>query len=300
MALSVVGMFALVWGIKEGSKHGVDAVSALGGMGAGTAALVLFVRRQARLRQPLLDVGLFRDRRFATSAFAVLSVFFGLAALLLLLSQYLQLVQGHGPLAAGLRLLPLAIAAAVASPLTDAAVRRAGANVVVGGGFALLAAGLGSLHGLDADSPNLLLAGGLAAMGAGAGLASTAASAAIMASAPPERAGGAAAVQETAYELGAALGVALLGSLLTARYQDALGTPGGLPPAAADAARESLPGAAEVAARVGGDAGSALLAAAQGAFLDAIATTVLASAGAMALAALAAMLFMPRARAEAG
>lgn len=294
VGLSTLGMLALVWGIKHASKHGFDDPAALAAVATGAVALIGFVSRQAGLARPLIDVSLFRDRRFAVSALAVLSVFFGLAGLLLLLTQYLQIVQGHGPLAAGIRLVPLALAAAVASPLTDAAVRRLGPRMVVGGGFALVAVGLAALAPLEAGSPYVLVAVSLAAMGAGAGLASTAASAAIMASAPPERAGGAAAVQETAYELGGALGVALLGSLMATRYEDSFVAPAGLPVAAGDAARESLPVAASVAERVGGDAGAGLLEAAQDAFMDGVGVTALASAGAMAAVALAASVLMPR------
>jgi DHA2 family multidrug resistance protein-like MFS transporter len=297
VALSVVGMFAFVWGVKEGGKHGFATADALGPLVLGVAGLGLFVRRQARLTHPLVDVRLFRDRRFATSAFAVLSVFLGIGALLLALTQVLQVVQGHGPLEAGLRLLPLAVAAVVAAPLTDAAVRRVGAHVVVGGGFAAVAVALASLHGLDATSPYPALAASLAVIGVGAGMASTAASATIMASAPPERAGGAAAVQETAYELGGALGVAVLGSLLTSRYQDGLGALPGVPAEAAAVARESLPGAVEAAAGVGGEAGRALLATAQTAFLEAMGTTVLAAAALMGVVAVTALMLVPRARA---
>ena len=292
VTLSVVGMIALVWGIKETSKHGVDSVAAVAALLLGAGALAGFIARQRRLARPLLDVRLFADRRFAVSAAAVLAVFFSFGGLLLLLTQYLQLVQGHGPLAAGVRLLPLAVAAALASPLTDSAVRRFGAHGVVGGGFALVAAARAALYGREADSPYALVAACLAALGAGAGMASTAASAVILSSAPPERAAGAVAVQETAYELGGALGVAILGSVTAAAYRGALGDL----PLVPEAARESLPAAAEVAAGVGGDAGAMLLATAQGAFVDAFATTVVVGAAVTAAVALAAWRFMPRDR----
>jgi DHA2 family multidrug resistance protein-like MFS transporter len=290
VALSVAGMLALVWGVKHGGEDGFAEPATIAALTVGAAALAAFVRRQARSRTPLVDVWLFADRRFATAAAAVLFVFFGLAALLLLLTQHLQLVQGHGPLAAGLRLLPLAVAAGVVSPLTDVGVRRAGPHVVVGGGFALIAAGLALLTGLDAGTPYGLIALALALVGAGAGLAATAGSAAIMASAPAERAGGAAAVQETAFELGGALGVAVLGSLLAARYRDGLDAQG----PGAEAAREGLPAAVEAAARVGGDGGAALLAAAQEAFTSGIGATFTVAALVTAVVALAAALGLPR------
>jgi DHA2 family multidrug resistance protein-like MFS transporter len=115
VVLSITGTIALVWGIKEVSKHGFGDAEALGTLALGAGALTAFVRRQRKLTHPLLDVALFRDRRFSTSALAVLAVFFGFGGLLLLLTQFLQIVQGHGPLEAGLRLLPLALAAGIAS-----------------------------------------------------------------------------------------------------------------------------------------------------------------------------------------
>jgi DHA2 family multidrug resistance protein-like MFS transporter len=292
VALSIGGIVALVWGIKEASKHGFGDMRALVALLAGAGALTAFLRRQRTLTHPLLDVSLFRDRRFSASVLAVLAVFFGFGGLLLLLTQFLQIVQGHGPLESGLRLLPLAIAAAVFAPLTDAAVRRVGAHVVVGGGFAVVAAAFAALHGLDAGTAYPLIGAALGVLGAGAGMASTAASAVILASAPPERAAGAVAVQETAYELGGALGVAILGSVMTARYRATLDGVAGVPAEA----RESLPAAAEVGARAGGDAGAALIAAAERAFLDGLDVTLVVAAAVTAAIAATAFAFMPRQR----
>ena len=292
VALSISGMVALVWGIKEASKHGFGDAAALGTLALGAVSLAAFVRHQRKLTHPLLDIELFRDRRFSASAVAVLAVFFGFGGLLLLLTQFFQIVQGHGPLEAGLRLLPLALAAGIASPLTDAAVRRVGAHVVVGGGFAIVAGAFAALYGLNAATPYVVIAACLAALGVGAGMASTAASAVILSSAPPERASGAVAVQETAYELGGALGVAILGSVMTARYRAELD---GLPGLPADA-RESLPAAAEIAARAGNDAGAALLGAAQQAFLDGLSVTLVVAAAVTAAIAVVALAFMPRDR----
>jgi DHA2 family multidrug resistance protein-like MFS transporter len=191
------------------------------------------------------------------------------------------------------RLLPLALAALVAAPLADRIVRRSGANVAVGGGFLLVAGGLAALVFLDGGTPYVLVAGSLVALGAGAGVASTAASAAILGSVPPERAGGAAAVQETAFELGGALGVAVLGSVMTSAYQAGLGALPGLPAGAEAAVREGLPGAAEVAGGLGSGAGAALLEVARAAFVDGFGVTVGIAAGVMLVGAIAALALMP-------
>ncbi len=293
VTLSIAGMLTFVWGVKELGKDGLTAPAGLAAMAGGLVLLALFVVRQARSRTPLVDVRLFRHRRFATAAAAVLFTFFALGALLLLLTQFLQLVQGHSPLAAGLRLLPLAVAAAVGAPLTDVLVRRLGMRLVVGGAFAVVAGALAALATLDTETPYAFVAAQFVAIGLGAGVAATAGSAAIMGAAPPERAGGAAAVQETAFELGGALGVAVLGSVMAALYRDAVGALPGLPDDVAAVARDGLTGAAQVADELGGPGGPALLAAASRAFVDGLGTTVLVGAAAMALVALAALLTMP-------
>jgi DHA2 family multidrug resistance protein-like MFS transporter len=128
-----------------------------------------FVVRQARSDTPLVDVRLFRHRRFATASAAVLFTFFALGALLLLLTQFLQLVQGHSPLEAGLRLLPLAVAAAVGAPLTEAIVCRVGMRVAVGGAFALIAGALGALSALDASTPYAFIGSRSSPPGSGPG-----------------------------------------------------------------------------------------------------------------------------------
>jgi DHA2 family multidrug resistance protein-like MFS transporter len=292
VALSIAGMAALVWGIKEVGKNGLDAAPGLAAVAAGGAVLAAFVVRQNRLRVPLLDVGLFRARSFATAAVAVLLTFFGIGGLLLLLSQFLQVVQGHGPLATGVRLLPLALAAAVGGMATDALVRRFGAHVTVGGAFALVAGALGGFATVGAATAYPLIALWLAILGLGAGVAATAGTVAIMAAAPPDRAGGASAIQETAFELGGALGVALIGSLASSVYRGEL-------TAVPAAARDSLPAAAEVAERVGGTAGAAVLEAASGAFVDGLTAAALAGAAVMAVAAVVAWRVLPRVRAAA-
>jgi DHA2 family multidrug resistance protein-like MFS transporter len=291
--LSVGGMLALVWGVKELGKDGLTAPAGFAAIAGGLLLLAVFVARQARSDTPLVDVRLFRHRRFATASAAVLFTFFALGALLLLLTQFLQLVQGHSPLEAGLRLLPLAVAAAVGAPLTDAIVRRAGMRVAVGGAFALVAGALGALSALEAGTSYALLGAAFVAIGLGAGVAATAGSAAIMDAAPPERAGGAAAVQETAFELGGALGVAVLGSIMAASYRGAIGVLPGLPAGAAEVARDGLTGAAEVADQLGEPGGRALMATANAAFVDGLGGTVLIGAAVMALVAVAALAAMP-------
>ncbi len=195
---------------------------------------------------------------------------------------------GHGPLEAGLRLLPLTLGALVGAPLTARLVHAVGVRATVTAGLGLSAAGMAAF-GQSLDADYAVVAAALAAVGAGVGLALTATSDAILTAAPPERAGAASSVSETAYELGTGLGIALLGSLLGALYADGLPASGLSAPA-----RDSLAGAVEAARALPGEAGAALLERATGAFVDALTTTSWVSAGLLAAAAAVAWALLGR------
>ncbi|MER6714546.1 MFS transporter [Streptomyces sp. NPDC000877] len=290
--LSIVGMLGIVYGIKEIAKHGFSDALAVTLGGAGLVAMGVFLARQRRLAYPMIDLDLFRSRRFTTSALAVLLSFFGFFGLLFFVTQYFQIVRGLSPLATGVRMLPLAIASAVAAPLTNVFVQRFGTRVTLAVGFTVTAASMALFTGIDAQTGEAVSVLGLAGVGFGAAIAVTAGSQAIMGSAPMDRAGGAAAVQETSFELGAGLGVALLGSLMTATYGRYLNDVPGVAAQTLERARESLPTAADEAAGLG-DAGRQLLGTAETAFFDALSVTMLAGAAAMLLTAVLAWLFLP-------
>ncbi|WP_187451999.1 MFS transporter [Streptomyces parvus] len=290
--LSIVGMVGIVYGIKEIAKHGFsDGISVAVGV-LGVVALAVFVGRQRQLSYPMIDLELFRSRRFTTSALAVLLSFFGFFGLLFFITQYFQVVRNLSPLETGVRMLPLAIASLIAAPLTDVFVRKYGTRLTLTGGFTVIAASMALFTVLDGESSEVLSVFGLAGVGFGAAIAVTAGSQAIMVSAPMDRAGGAAAIQETSFELGAGLGVALLGSLMTALYGHYFDDVAGVSGAALENARESLPTAQEQAGRLG-EAGQELFTAAQSAFLEALSITVMAGAVAMLIIAVLAYLFLP-------
>lgn len=252
--LSIAGMIALVWSIKRFAKEGADELTAWAALAAAVLLLTWFVLRCLRRPDPLLDVRLFARRPFTAGTIAALAAMFAMAALLLLLSQWLQLVEGHSPLNAGIRLLPLAAGALVVSPLAPALAQRIGARLVLAGGIAI--AGVGFLvlwaAGDGLGYPAVALA--LTLLGAGSGSLAIA-SAIIMAGTPPEKAGDAAAIEETAYDLGNVLGVAILGSIASAIYRTELDADAlvgqGLDGRLAADARESLGGALEIASRAG-------------------------------------------------
>jgi DHA2 family multidrug resistance protein-like MFS transporter len=213
---------------------------------------------------------MFRHRAFTGAVLGNLMALLALSGLLLFLSQHIQLVDDLSPLDAGVRLLPLTLGALVGAPLAATIVRRAGTGTAVSGGLALAAAGMVGFS-LTLDAPFAALAVAMAAVGAGVGLALTATSDAIVTAAPPEKAGSASSISETAYELGTGLGIAILGSVLAALYSS--GLPAGLP-------GESLAETLAVAPT------AAAAAAATATFDDALVRTATISAALLALAAL--------------
>lgn len=276
VVLSMVGMLGVVYGIKEGFaaiSHGVRIDAVLAAV-VGATALTLFVRRQLRLPVPLIDVRLFRNPVFSGVVSANLLSVLGLSGLVFFLSQYFQLVQGYGPLKAGLAELPAAVTATVFGVLAGVAVRYVSHRLVLTTGLALvgvaMAALMASLKLFTPVTPYLPLGIALFVVGVGLGLAFTVASDVILASVPRERAGSAAAVSETAYELGMALGIATLGSIVTAVYRTVVIAPS-VPADVATAARDSLPGALRAADGLPADQATGLLTAAKTAFTDGLA-----------------------------
>ncbi|MEW2549757.1 MFS transporter [Streptomyces sp. NPDC047002] len=276
--LSLVGIVGVVYAVKEAAAHGVrgDAVAA-GVLGA--AALFWFVRRQLTLPVPLLDMRLFQHRGFRGAVLADLLTILGLSGLVFFLSQYLQLVQGRDPLEAGLAEIPAAVGAVAAGLVAGRAARRFSVRAIVSGGLAAVGLALGAVTLFTEHTGYPALGAVLLVVGVGAGFSFTVTADVLLGSVPKEEAGAASAVSETAYELGAALGIALLGTIVTGVYRG-FATPPGVPAAAASAAHESLGGAVQAAHGLGGS-GAALVAAAQESFMSGL--RIAAGAGALIL-----------------
>ncbi|ADB50793.1 MFS transporter [Conexibacter woesei] len=249
VAMSLLTPLAIVYGIKQLAVDG-PGLAAVGAIAAGLTVGALFVRRQRRLRTPLLDLSLFRNPAFAVSAGGMVVVGMMLFGTSLLTSQYLQLVLGFSPLEAGLWQLPTAVAGTVvalwvsglASRFQPAALMSAGAAFALLGPLLLTQADRGP--GFLVAGSVLLFAGLTPFMALGTGL--------VLGAAPPERAGAASAISETGAELGGALGIAILGSFATAVYGGYMADhmPDGVPSAAARSARETLVGALDAAGRL--------------------------------------------------
>ncbi|PZT69929.1 MFS transporter [Streptomyces sp. SW4] len=294
VALSLIGMVGVVYAVKETAAHGFAWPTLAAGL-AGAAALYGFVRRQLTLPTPLLDMRLFRSRGFSGAVLADLLTILGLSGLVFFLSQYLQLVQGRRPFEAGLAELPAAIGAVVAGLIAGRAARRFSVRAVVSGGLAAVGLALAALTVLGQSTGYPLLGAALLVVGVGAGFSFTVTADVILSSVPKEQAGAASAVSETAYELGAALGIALLGSIVTGVYRDFTG-PAGTPAAA----HESLGGAVEAAADLPAGTAAAMLDAARQSFVDGLTLAAGVGAAVLLAAAVAAWFLLRGQRLEDG
>ena len=269
--LSTAGMGLLLWGIIEAPNRSWTAPIVLGAGGAGLAFLAGFVVWERRCDHPMLQLTFFRSRRFSVAMGAVALVIFALMGAMFLLTQYLQFSLGYTALEAGMRVAPIALLLLVFAPLSPFLVRRVGTKPVVFTGMGIIAVGFGLLSQTTVAGSYLDAVPALICLGMGTGLALAPCTESVMGSLPPEQAGVGSGTNSAALQIGGALGVAVLGSLLNTRYQDRMApivAHGALPPSAAHLVTGSLGGALVVAGRIGGVLGSTLAAAAHLAFVS--------------------------------
>jgi MFS transporter, DHA2 family, multidrug resistance protein len=265
--LSVVAVLAVVYGLKEIAANGLGRNPVLSIL-VGLAVGALFVRRQQTLRDPLIDLHLFRSRRFSSSLAAntlSLAIAFGI---FLFIAQYLQLVLGYSPLAAGLLTVPSSGGFIAGSMLAPVLVRYVRPAYVVAGGLLLTAVGLVLLAQVEADSSVALVVAGSVVVAMGVAPPVTLGTDLVVGCVRPERAGVASGISETGAELGGALGIAVLGSIGVAVYRSEVAdaVPEGAAPETADQAKDTLGGATQAVDGLPGNLGEPLLDAAQQAF----------------------------------
>ncbi|MCI0386924.1 MFS transporter, partial [Streptomyces sp. CNQ085] len=293
--VAAAGLGALILGVKR-AGGGEALPGTLVPLALGAVLLALFVRRQLRRRHPLVDFATLARPAFGTAVACIVLTVLALVGLALIAAQYLQLVLGLSPLQTGLRLLPLSLAAIAAGLAGSRLLRRLGPRLMVFTGFLLTAAAVLSLTGVGLRDEPALLVCGFVVLGFGLETTLFGAYESMLSEAPARQAGGAAAIGETAYQLGAGLGIAVLGTVMNAAYAPGVLRTAGVPEAAGEDAAHSLSEAYEVARRLGGPAGETLREAAREAFVHGLHTTLLVSAGLLLLGALAA-LRLPRAMA---
>ena len=268
-AMSMAAVLAVIYGLKQLVQDDLFFMPAALGILAGLAIGVGFVRRQRRLANPMIDVGLFRITAFnAALAINVLAIFVAIGSSLFV-AQYLQLVLGLSPLQAGLWSLPPAFGFIIGSQLGPRVLYRVRPAHVIAGGFALAAAGLAVLTRVGAADGLASLVTGSLVISLGFAPVFGLTTDLIVGSAPPQRAGAAAGINETGVKLGGALGIAILGSIGVAIYRGELSVrlPADVPAEAAAAARDTLGGAVAVAEQLPDRLGVAVLEAAREAFV---------------------------------
>lgn len=292
---AAAGLFGLVFGVKRlGGGEPVASPYTLVPLLVGLLLLVWFVRRQRRRPYPLVDLRMFARPAFSTAVGCIVLAMLALVGLELIAAQYLQLVLGLSPLQTGLRLLPLTVAAMAAGLAGARMLRRFGPRRMVCFGFCLTAVAVLTLTAMGGHDNTGLLLSGFVLLGFGLETTLFGAYESMLSEAPARQAGGAAAIGETSYQLGAGIGIALLGSVMNAAYAPGLTSVPGVPAPASAAAGHSLGEAYEVAGRLGGPAGAALRRAAEDSFVHGLHVTLLVSAGLLLLGA-AMALRLPRA-----
>ncbi|MBV8162078.1 MAG: MFS transporter [Acidimicrobiia bacterium] len=300
LLLSSLGMGTLILAVIQAPDWGWGSTATIGTLTAGLLVVAAFIAVERRTAEPMMDVTLFRNPRFTAASGSITIGFFVLAGFSFLMTQYFQFIKGYTPFGTGVRLLPVAISIAVAAVVGTRLAVRIGNNAVVGAGLALWGGAILWIATVNASTPYSVIVAQMLMGGGGLGLITAPATEAIIGAVPTEKAGVGSAVNDATRLFGAALGVAVIGSVAASLYSDRLGStlPRGLPSQAAAAAKGSV-GGALVAARSLGGADRTLVSSAVGAFEHSL-SGALHVAGAIALlgAVMAALLLPARPRAS--
>jgi len=285
--LAMAGLTVLVFSIIEAPEAGWGSARTVGGIAAALAILAIFAGWELRHRHPMLDPRHFRNRQLSAGSLSIFIQFFAFYGFAFASLQYLQGVRGYSPLIAALAVLPLAIAMMPTGRITPKLVARVGARNVCVAGLVLVAFGLAVISRVGVSSPYWLLVAGLVPLGIGMGAAMTPATAAITEGLPAAQQGVGSALNDLSREVGGALGIAVIGSIVAAVYRSNLRLPPVVPAGLAGRARGSF--------ALAFHAGGPVRTAAGTAFTDGIHTGLLYAAGAALLAAVAVAVLLPRA-----
>ena len=275
--IAVAGLGLLVFSFIEAPDAGWASLRTVFGIGGGLIALAFFVLWELRQEHPMLDPRHFLHRSLSAGSLSIFIQFFAFFGFTFVLLQYLQGVRGHSPLIAAISVLPLAATMMPTARLTPRLASKVGARAVCVSGLLLIATGLLVIAQSTTTSSYWLLLLGLLPLGVGMGAAMTPATAAITDALPASQQGVGSALNDLCREVGGALGIAVIGSLLTAGYQSHLNV-SGLPAAIADKARSSF--------AVGIHLGNPVADHARTAFVSGMHLALLAGAGAAVLAAI--------------
>ncbi|MEU3419425.1 MFS transporter [Streptomyces murinus] len=286
--LSIVGISALVYGVIEQPRFGWSSSRVLAGLIGGVVVMGLFMLRQKTARHPMIDLAIVRNHRFLGSSGTMAVLMFALTGSLFVLTQQFQLVLGYSPLLAGAAILPMAVALMICSPLAPVLSKAIGVRGAVVVALLVLAAGYGvfALFSKDDGYPAMVVA--MALVGVGMGLAQPLVNDVLMTAGPAEQSGLLSSMNDTVQEMGSALGVAIVGSVLASRYAATYAPSGPAP------AKRSLDQAIEAAKSLPHPAASSTVHAAKAAFAHAFTASEAVCAGVAVLGAVLAAVLLPR------
>jgi EmrB/QacA subfamily drug resistance transporter len=295
--LSTIGIVALVFGVIEAPESGWLDVKTLGAFAICAIFLTAFVRYEKRVDEPMLDMSYFRNRAFSTATATMVLVFLAMYGLFFLITQYLQLVRGYSALGAAMRLLPMALIMIAVAPQTPRISARLGANRAVALGMSLAALGMASFWFLDGTTPYFQLITGFGLTMIGISMTMSPMTSSIMSAVPARRAGAGSAMNDATRELGAALGVAVLGSITATHYAHAVAPAARrtLPAGSVTEATTSLSNALDAAKTLPAGAQRTLTNAANDAFLGGLHLSVVIAAALAASTAVIVYRFLPKA-----
>ncbi|MGB6059070.1 MAG: MFS transporter [Microthrixaceae bacterium] len=296
--LSVAGLTLLLFAIIEAPGDGWASTKILLTMAAGVVISVAFVLWERHSDHPMLDVSFFRNPRFSAASGSIAVIFFAMFGSIFLLTQYFQFVLDYSPFGTGIRMLPFAGSLMLFAPLSAVFVKWVGTKFTVATGMALVAVGLVTMSNFTVTSSYGSIVWRLMLVAAGMGMTMAPATDSVMGSLPLAKAGVGSAVNDTTRQVGGALGVAVIGSIMASIYGDKVAhflSTLGAPEQAIDAARNSLGGAAQVAAdpRAPASLGQELMRTANQAFVDAMHRGYLLAAAMAVVGVLIALLFLP-------
>jgi EmrB/QacA subfamily drug resistance transporter len=269
--LSIAGLASLVYGIIEAPDKGWASTQSLVTFGVAIVILVAFVVWELRAKEPMLDLGYFKNPRFTAATTAITLVFFAMFGSYFLFTQYLQFVHGYSPLSAGIRILPWALAYLVSATQSAKLVERFGQRLVVASGLTIAGFGIALLAVTSSVTASYWwFALAVVVQALGMGITTAPSTGAIMRSLPLHKAGVGSAVNDTTRELGGALGVAVLGSLVSSSFRSSMESVRGLPANAS----HSLADALQAAAASSGARAAEIANAAKTSFVDAFTSTL--------------------------
>ncbi len=269
--LSIIGVVALVYGLIEAPDKGWMSIGTIAAFAVALVVLALFVAWELHTPEPMLDMHYFKRPAFSTGTGGMILVFVAMYGVMFLITQYFQLVLGYSALSAALRLMPIAAIMMVVAPLTPRLSARFGAHRTVAFGMLCIATGLILFVGLTTHTPYAYVVMCVVPLTTGIALSMSPMTASIMSAVPPRRAGAGSAMNDATRELGAALGIAVLGSVAASRYATSVAPAlRGLSRADQSSARTSIAGALHVASTLPKAAGEALALSASHAFVNGI------------------------------